>query len=318
MTDPRHPLVEPFATGVLETADGHRLHWERVGTPTGKPAVVLHGGPGSGAAPWWRRYFDPARYCVTLFDQRGCGRSRPLASDPDADLSTITTQHLVADIEALRELHGVDRWLVLGGSWGSTLGLAYAVTHPERVSEMVFWGAVTTTREEVDWLTWTMGEVYPEAFDRLRSIVPTLERGDNLPAAVHALLMDPSPAVHEPAAAAWCAWEDRLAALTTAPTPSARTADPALALGFARLVTHFFGHHGFLPPDGISGRLDAISGIPAVFVRGRLDVAAPLGVIHRLVAQLPLATLHVVEGEDHSGAAGMDGLVVRATDTFAG
>lgn len=314
---PRYPLIDPFEEGVLDTSDGHHVHWERVGNPTGKPAVVLHGGPGSGAAPWWRRYFDPDRYCVTLFDQRGCGRSRPLASDPHADLSTITTQHLIADIEALRALHGVDRWLVLGGSWGSTLGLAYAVTHPERVSEMVFWGAVTTTREEVDWLTWTMGEVYPEAFDALRSLVPDVERGGNLPAAIHELLADPDPAVHHRAARAWCDWEERLAALTGPPVASPRYADPTFALGFARLVTHVFGHHAFLPPDGISGHLDSIAGIPAVLVRGRLDIAAPLGVVHRLVERLPLATLHVVEGEDHSGATVTDDIIVRATDDFA-
>lgn len=317
MSDPRHPLVEPFETGVLETTDGHQVYWERCGVPHGKPAVVLHGGPGSGAAPWWRRYFDPERYCITLFDQRGCGRSRPLASDADADLSTITTQHLIGDIEALRELHGVDAWLVLGGSWGSTLGLAYAVAHPDRVSEMVFWGAVTTTREEVDWLTWTMGEVYPEAFDALRSLVPEVERGDNLPAAVHDLLMDPDPAVHNRASRAWGDWEERLAAVTEAPTHDPRSTDPTARLGFARLVTHFFGNHAFLTPDGISGHLDAIREIPMVLVRGRLDIAAPLGVIHRLAEQLPLATLHVVEGEDHSGAEVMDGLVVQATDDFA-
>lgn len=313
----RYPLVEPFDEGVLETSDGHHIRWERVGSPGGKPAVVLHGGPGSGAAPWWRRYFDPERYCVTLFDQRGCGGSRPLASDPDADLSTITTQHLIADIEALRELHAVERWLVLGGSWGSTLGLAYAVAHPERVSEMVFWGAVTTTREEVDWLTWTMGEIYPEAFASLRSLVPHVERGGNLTIAINELLLDRDPAVHHRAARAWCDWEERLAALTGPPVASPRYADPTFALGFARLVTHFFGHHAFLPSDGISGHLDAIRDIPAVLVRGRLDIAAPLGVVHRPVEQLPLATLHVVEDEDHGGAEVTDGLIVRATDDFA-
>lgn len=227
----RYPLVEPFEQGVLETSDGHHVHWERVGSPDGKPAVVLHGGPGSGAAPWWRRYFDPDRYCVTLFDQRGCGRSRPLASDPDADLSTITTQHLIEDIEALRDLHDVEQWLVFGGSWGSTLGLAYAVQHPARVSEIVCWGAVTTTREEVDWLTWSMGEVFPEAFDSLRSLVPELRSGDNMPAAMHQLLMDPDPTVHHRAARAWCAWEDRLAALTEAPTPNPRYDDESFRRG---------------------------------------------------------------------------------------
>jgi proline iminopeptidase len=152
----RYPVVEPFDSGVLEAGSGHRVFWERAGNPRGKPAVVLHGGPGSGAQPWRRTYFDPGRYSVTLFDQRGCGRSRPLASEPGIDLSAITTQHLIGDIEALRRLHGADRWLVFGGSWGSTLALAYAVEHPSRVSELVLRGVTTTTRHEVDWLTFNL------------------------------------------------------------------------------------------------------------------------------------------------------------------
>jgi proline iminopeptidase len=279
--------------------------------------VVLHGGPGSGAAPWWRRYFDPDRYCVTLFDQRGCGRSRPLASEPGADLSAITTQDLIGDIEALRELHGVDRWLVFGGSWGSTLGLAYAVEHPSRVSELVLWGVTTTTPHEVDWLTWGMGEVYPEAFADLLALVPGLERGGNLPAAYHRLLMSPDADRQDRAARSWCAWEERLATLHGPPKPSPRYADPAFRLGFARLVTRFFGHHGFLPPDGISGRAGRMADIPAVFVRGRLDIASPLGAAWRLAQQLPLATLHVVEDEGHGGADTTDELLGQATDRFA-
>ncbi len=204
-----YPIVEPFDQGVLEVSDGHRIYWERVGDPHGKPAVVLHGGPGSGATPGWRSYFDPDRYQVTLFDQRGCGRSRPLASDADIDLSLITTQHLLSDIEALRALHGIDRWLVFGGSWGSTLGLAYAVEHPSRVSELVCWGVTTTTRHEVDWLTWSMGEIYPEAFAELCALVPELAWGDNIAAAYHRLLMDSELEVRARAAYAWCAWEER-------------------------------------------------------------------------------------------------------------
>lgn len=319
MSDPvRYPASEPFDSGVLESGDGHRVFWERVGNPRGRPAVVLHGGPGSGALPWWRTYFDPDRYCVTLFDQRGCGRSRPLASAADVDLSTITTQTLIADIEALRRLHRVDRWLVFGGSWGSTLALAYAVEHPSRVSELVLWGVTTTTRHEVDWLTWSMGEVYPEAFAELLALVPGLHRGDNVPAAYNRLLMSPDAAVRDRAARAWCAWEERLATLHGPPRPSPRYADAAFRLGFARLVTHFFGRHAFLPPDGISGRLDRILDVPAVFVRGRLDIASPLGVAWRLARELPLATLHVVEEEDHGGAAVTDRLLVEATDRFGG
>ena len=313
----RYPVTEPFDSGVLEAGIGHRVWWERVGNPGGKPAVVLHGGPGSGAQPWWRGYFDPGRYSVTLFDQRGCGRSRPLASEPGIDLSTITTQRLIDDIEALRRRHGVDRWLVFGGSWGSTLALAYAVEHPRRVSELVLWGVTTTTRLEVDWLTWSMGEIYPEAFAQLLALVPGLERGGNLPAAYHRLLMSQDADLQDRAARSWCAWEERLATLHGPPEPSPRFADAAFRLGFARLVTHFFGQHGFLPPDGISGRIDRIADIPAVFVRGRLDIASPLGVVWRLTQQLPLATLHVVEDEDHGGAGVTDELLVQATDRFA-
>ena len=271
----RYPAFDPFEHGTLKVRGGHRVYWERVGNPLGKPAVVLHGGPGSGARPWWRSYFDPDRYCVTLFDQRGCGRSRPLASEPDIDLSTITTEQLIDDIETLRELHGVDRWLVFGGSWGSTLGLAYAVEHPYRVSELVLWAVTTTTQHEVDWMTWGMGEVYPEAFARLLELVPEMRQGDNLPAAYNRLLMSADVELRDRAARAWCDWEERLATLSGPPKPSPRYADEEFRLGFARLVTHFFGNHAFLPPQGISGRIENIAGIPAVFVRGRLDIASP-------------------------------------------
>jgi proline iminopeptidase len=224
---------------------------------------------------------------------------------------------LIDDIEALRKLHGVDRWLVFGGSWGSTLALAYAVEHPCRVSELVLWGVTTTTRHEVDWLTWSMGEIYPEAFAQLLALVPRLERGGNLPAAYHRLLMSQDADLQERAARSWCAWEDRLATLHGPPKPNPRHADAAFRLGFARLVTHFFGQHAFLPPDGISGRIDRIADIPAVLVRGRLDIASPLGVVWRLVQQLPLATLHVIEDEGHGGADITDELLVQATDSFA-
>jgi proline iminopeptidase len=314
----RFQAGEPFDRGTLEVSDGHQLYWERVGKPGGKKAVVLHGGPGSGVQPWWRTYFDPDRYCVTLFDQRGCGRSRPLASEPDIDLSAITTQHLIADIEALRNLHGVDRWLVFGGSWGSTLGLAYAVEHPSRVSELVLWGVTTTTVHEVDWMTWTMGEVYPEAFAELLTLLPDLGWGENLPAAYNDLLVNADADLQDRAARAWCAWEERLATLSGHPKPTERYADPRFRLGFARLVTHFFGNHAFLAPDSISGRVERIRDVPAFFVRGRLDIASPLGVTWRLAQQLPRATLQVVEDEGHGGAAATDALLVDATNRFAG
>ena len=314
----RYQASNPFEQGVVDVGAGHQIYWERVGNPHGKPAVVLHGGPGSGAQPWWRTFFDPKRYCVTLFDQRGCGRSRPLACEQRIDLSTITTQDLIDDIETLRRMHGIESWLVFGGSWGSTLGLAYAVEHPVRVSELVLWGVTTTTGHEVDWMTWTVGEVYPESFAHLRALVPDLKRGDNLPAAYNRLLMSADVDLQDRAAQAWCAWEERLATLSGPPKRSARYADRRFRLGFARLVTHFFGNHAFLPPDGISGRLANIGDVPAVFVRGRLDIASPLGVSWRLAQQLPRATLHVAEHEDHGGADITEDLLVQATNDFAG
>jgi proline iminopeptidase len=183
--------------------------------------------------------------------------------------------------------------------------------------ELVLWGVTTTTRHEVDWLTWSMGEIYPEAFAELLALVPGLERGGNLPAACNRLLMSPDADLQDRAARSWCAWEDRLATLHGPPRPSPRYADATFRLGFARLVTHFFGHHAFLPADGISGRIDHITGVPAVLVRGRLDIASPLGVAWRLAQQLPLATLHVVEDEDHGGAESTGQLLVQATNRFA-
>jgi len=204
-----------------------------------------------------------------------------------------------------------------GGSWGSTLGLAYPVEHPARVSELVLWGVTTTTRHEVDWLTWTMGEVYPEAFEELHALVPHLRRGDNLPAAYHNLLMGPDAAQCDAAARAWCAWEDRLATLAGPPRPSGRFQTPDFRLGFARLVTHFFGNNGFLEPDAITGRLDRIADIPTVFVRGRLDIASPLGNAWRLAKALTRCELHVVEEEGHGGESATNAILVEATDRFA-
>src|SRR6266516_7408202 len=203
MTD-LYPEIEPYEQGFFEVGDGNSIYWEACGNPAGKPAVVLHGGPGSGATPGWRRCFDPARYRIVLFDQRGCGRSIPHASEPDIDLRTNTTHHLVADIELLREHLDIDRWLILGGSWGTTLGLAYAERHPASVSEIVFFSVTNTTRAEVEWITRHMRRFFPAQWERFRDGAGTDE---NLAAAYHRLLHDPDPAVRERAAIDWCAWE---------------------------------------------------------------------------------------------------------------
>lgn len=312
-----YPIVEPDETGFLETGDGHQVYWEACGDPRGKPAVVLHGGPGSGATPWWRQFFDPTRYRVVLVDQRGCGRSRPNAADDRAALRNNTTAHLIADLEHLRAQLGFERWLVFGASWGSTLGLAYAVEHPDRVSELVLWAVVTTRARDVHWLTHVMGEVYPEEFDRLRSLLDDGDRDGNIPAAIHAQLVSDDPDVCDRAAIAWCAWEDRLATLTGPVRPHPRSADPRLRLGFARLVTHYFGNHAFLADDAIVGRLGRLEGIPTYLLRGRLDIASPLRSAYDVARGIPHATLDIVEADGHGADDDTIERLVAVLDSYA-
>ena len=312
------PTLTPYDSGLLDVGDGQSVHWEVCGNPAGKPALVVHGGPGSGATAWWTQFFDPARYRVVLFDQRGCGRSTPHASEPDVDLSVNTTADLVADMEALRRSLGIERWLLLGGSWGSTLSLAYAVEHPERVSELVLWSVVTSRAYEVEWVTRTMGHLHPAEHERLLSLLPASERDGNIAAAYHRLLMSPDPAVHDAAARAWCAWEDRLATLSGPVQPSERYADPRFRLAFARLVTHYFGNAGFLDDDAILGRLGRLSGVPTVLVRGRLDIASPLSAAWEVARAMPWAELHVVEQDPHAPGDETLDLLHRSIARFAG
>lgn len=312
-----HAPHEPFETGTLVTGDGHEVHWEQSGRPDGTPLLVVHGGPGSGASPWWTQFCDPERYRVVLVDQRGAGRSRPHAGDSRDALRHNTTAHLVRDFEQLREQLGIDAWVLFGGSRGSTLSLAYAVEHPERVSALVLWAVVTTRRHEVDWLTHTMGAVYPVEFDALLASLPADADHTNVPLAVNRQLLDDDPRVADEAARAWCAWEDRLATLSGPVRPSARYEDPRFRLGFARLVTHYFGHYAFIRDDAITGRLDRVAHIPAVLVRGRLDIASPLRVAHELAQALPLAELHVVEDDLHGPGSDGEQILLEALDRFA-
>ena len=311
------PVAEPYESGFLATGDGHEVFWEACGKPGAKPAVVLHGGPGSGATPWWRQFFDPERYDVLLLDQRGCGRSRPDAGDDLAALENNTTAHLVTDLERLRELRGIDRWLVFGASWGSTLGLAYAVAHPERISELVLWAVVTTRASDIGWLTHTMGQVYPAEYDALLSVLPTDERTGNIPAAVHRMLRSEDPEVADRAARAWCAWEDRIATLSGPVRPHPRSEDPRRRLGFARLVTHYFGNHAFLADDAIMGHLDRIEAIPTYLLRGRLDIASPLRPAYEIAERLPLATLEVIEADAHGAGDDTMERLMRVLDAYA-
>lgn len=311
-----YPDIEPYDHGMLEVGDGNHIYWETCGGPNGKPAVVLHGGPGSGGTPGWRRYFDPAAYRIVLFDQRGCGRSTPHASDPAVDLGTNTTQHLIGDIERLRVHLGIERWLVLGGSWGSTLGLAYVEAHPERVSEVVLFSVVTTTRREVDWVTRDMRRVFPAQWERLRAGAAEANRDGNLVAAYARLLRDPDPAVRDKAARDWCEWEDTHVALRPTP-PDPRYQDPAFRMCFARLVTHYWEHAAWLEEGALLRGAERLGDIPCVLIHGRLDVSGPPDIAWDIAQVWPGAELVLVdEGGHGTSEPGMAEALVAATDRF--
>jgi proline iminopeptidase len=299
----RYPAVRPFESGVLQVGDGHVLYWESVGNPAGTPAVYLHGGPGSGSTPGARRYFDPGSYRAVLFDQRGCGRSRPLASGPDADLSTNTTTHLVADIERLREHLRIDRWVVVGVSWGVTLALVYAQAYPHRVIAMVLAAVTAGTRRETGWITRDMGRVFPREWDAFTAVVPAAERGGDLSAAYARLLADPEPSVREGAALAWCDWEDTHVSLVPGWTRNPRFANPAFRMVFARLVTHYWSHGCFLADGQIRAGMQRLAGIPATMIHGRYDVSGPLDTAWALHRAWPGSRLIVVDDAGHGGGS---------------
>jgi proline iminopeptidase len=310
-----YPAVEPYDSGFLEVSDGQVLYWETVGEPAGTPAVYLHGGPGSGCTLGMRRLFDPNAFRAVLFDQRGCGRSRPLADDRGVDLSTNTTAHLIEDIERLREYLRIDRWVVAGASWGVTLALAYAQRHPERVFGMAL-GAITTgTREEVEWITRDMRRVFPREWERFVEPVPDGERGGNLAAAYARLLAHPDPAVRENAALRWCEWEDTHVSLAPGWAPNPRYHDPAFRMVFARLVTHYWGRDHFLADDQLREGMDRLTGIPAVLVHGRHDVSGPLDTAWELSRLWKSSRLVVVDDAGHGGGSFTDQLIA-AIDSF--
>lgn len=298
-----HAVTEPFATGMLDVGDGHRVHWEAAGNPDGKPAVLLHGGPGSGLAPHTRRMFDPERYLIVQFDQRQCGRSTPSAAEPEVDLAANTTDHLVADIEAVRRHLGVERWLVWGGSWGTTLALAYAVDHLQRVSELLLSSVVGTSHADVEWVTRSMGRVFPRQWRAFLDALPPRDRDGDLAAAYARLLQDPDPATHEPAAAAWCAWEDTHVATVPGYEPMVRYEDPRFRLCFARLVTHYWSNAAFREEGWLWRGAARLAGSPLFMVHGQLDISGPLDVPDALAAMVPGAELVVVGAEGHGGNA---------------
>jgi proline iminopeptidase len=303
---------------MLDVGDGHQVYWECCGNREGRPALYLHGGPGSGASPGQRRFFDPDAYKIVVFDQRGSGRSRPLASEPDTDLSTNTTAHLIADIEALRQLHGIEQWVILGLSWGTTLGLAYAQAHPSRVAALVLGLVTTTSRREVQWITEEVGRIFPQEWDRFAAGVPERLRHLPLVDAYAELLFDPVPAVREQAAVEWCAWEDAHVSLTPGHRPNPRYQDPEFRLRFARLVTHYWRHWAFLGEDGLLRNAATLNGIPGVLIHGRYDVSSPLETAWHLSKSWTTSELHVLDDAGHGGGDTLLDIIVRSLNRFSG
>lgn len=305
---------EPFDAGMLPLGDGDELYWEASGNPAGKPALYVHGGPGSGMRGGYRQHFDPEKFLIIGFDQRGCGRSRPLATDPAADLARNTTQTLIADMEALREHLQVRQWLLYGGSWGTTLSLAYAQTHADRVSAMILAAVTTTSTAEVQWITEDMGRIFPREWDEFRTAAQPA-RGERIIDAYHRLLTGHDAAAREQAALAWCIWEDVHMSLDPKATPHLQHQRPEFRLLFATLVTHYWRNSGF-GGDDLLKRMDRIASIPGVLIHGRLDVSSPLSTAWNLARAWAAAELIIVDQDGHGGS-GMADEVTRAVARFA-
>jgi proline iminopeptidase len=312
-----YPEIEPYAHGLLDVGDGNLVHWETCGNPRGKSAVVFHGGPGSGCSPWFRRLFDPRAYRIILFDQRGCGRSTPHASASDTDLAKNNTANLIRDTERIREHLGIDRWLALGGSWGSTLSLAYAEAHPDRVTEMILFGVTTGRYAEFDW-TFRGGVAvfFPEQWERLRAAVPVAERNGDIVDAYHRLLNDPDPAVRQRAAEAWCLWESATLEWPPSTRLAARFRDPRYALAFARIVTHYVRHNAWLEDRSLLRGAGPLADIPGILVNGRFDFQAPIANAWELHLVWPRAELVIVDNAGHAGNAEISRQLIRATEQF--
>lgn len=313
MSGQLYPPIEPYASGMLDVGDGHSIHYERVGTPGAKPAVFLHGGPGAGCSPDHRRLFDPARYDLLLFDQRGCGRSLP-----HADLTANTTWHLVADIERLRVMAGIDRWMVFGGSWGSTLALAYAETHPDRVSELILRGIYTATRAEISWYyQWGVSQMFPDKWERFVAPIPETERGEMV-AAYRRRLTGDDPAAQLEAAKAWSLWEGETITLLPSPALTGQHGDDRFAIAFARIENHYFHHDCWLEPDQLLRDAGRLRGIPGVIVHGRYDMPCPAHYAWALHKAWPEADFHLIEGAGHAySEPGILDQLMKATDRFA-
>ena len=299
-----YPETKPYAQGMLEVGDGNQVYWETCGNPDGKPAVMVHGGPGSGCRPGTGRLFDPDRYRLVLFDQRGCGRCRPHASDPATNMRSNTTAHLIADMELLRERLGISRWLLFGSSWGTALSLAYAQLYPPRVSEIVLSSVCTDRRAEIDWLyRGGAGRFFPEQWERFAA--GAAGDGDIVEAYAR-LTEDPDPAVREKATDDWCAWEDAMISSETRGAAVYQSRPPEARLALVRICAHYAAHDSFLEDGVLLREGHRLAGIPGVLTHGGLDMSGPPDTAWLLARAWPGAELTLIEGRWPPGQRGRD------------
>ena len=306
-----YPPIEPYETGMLDSGDGNSIYWETCGNPDGVPALIVHGGPGSGCSTGVRKSFDPARFRTILFDQRNCGRSTPHASDLAADMSLNTTPHLIADMERLREHLGVGKWLLRGGSWGVTLSLAYAEQHPDRVSGMIMVSCTSTRRLELDWLYRGAGRFFPEAWVRFRDYVGASEFRlptdteppiEDLLARYAALMEDPDPQVREDAALAWLTWEDAVVSLEESGPGTYLGRPDDAKLAFVRICSHYFSRDAFLEDGILIREAGKLAGIPGVLIHGRNDIGGPAITAWEIAQAWPDSELIVISDSGHTGS----------------
>jgi proline iminopeptidase len=303
------PPIEPYTTGTLAVDGRHTLYWEQSGNPRGIPVMFLHGGPGAGATATHRRFFDPTSYRIVVFDQRGAGRSTPLG-----ELTDNSTRHLVADIEALRRHLGIERWVVFGGSWGSTLALNYAVAHRERCRALILRGIFLCRQSEVDWFLYGIRNVFPEAWRAFAAAIPEHERGDLL-VAYYRRLTNPDPIVHLPAARAWSTFEGSCSTLLPSADAIAGLGEDRMALGLARIEAHYFTHEIVAHEHDLLRQLDRIRAIPTTIVQGRYDMVCPIVTADELAKAWPEAEYVVVPDAGHSAMEpGVRAQLVAATE----
>lgn len=313
-----YPESEARAQGSMMLGKGQSIFWEEAGNPAGIPALILHGGPGSGSSPSTRRFFNPEAYRILSFDQRNCGRSKPYAGEPEVDLSANTTAHLVGDIERLRAWFGIERLVIYGASWGTTLALAYAETHPEHVDAMVLQGVTMTRQSEIDWLYQGLGARLPEAYAAFRAGAPAGTADSDLVAAYNALMFDPDPEVRHKAALDFHRWEGAMLLAEPGGAWPARWDDPKYRLARGRIVTHYFRHGGFLEDGKLLAGAHRLNGIEGILIQGRDDPQAPSETAEALAAAWPGATLQLIDGAGHSsGHAAIGEAIAAALDALA-